>query len=110
MKKKSLIIICSVLIVIILSCFVYVSVGSQKAEKLMIQYLENKGYTIQKDIYDIDVRHSFLNIILSYNEWGINVKYNDEKEAIYIYTIKNGKIVEAGVSGTVEKEDLKHKD
>lgn len=57
----------------------------------------------------IDVNHSFLNIILPYNEWIIKVQYADEPNAIYSHTIKVGKIVETGVLGDVDKEDLKHK-
>lgn len=46
--------------------------------------------------------------VLSYNEWTIQVRYADEPDAIYIYTNKNGQIVDSGVSGSVDKEDLKH--
>ena len=73
----------------------------------MWEYLEEKGY-MHTEIQSIDVNHSFLNIILSYNEWSIAVVYTDEPTSIYYYHIKNGSIVEDGVSGTTDKEDLKH--
>lgn len=108
MKKKMLMIITTILLIVALSCFLYVFKGTKNAEKLMWEYLETKGY-VTEQIKNIDVNHSFLNIILSYNEWIIKVQYVDEPNAIYGYTIKDGKIVETGVSGDIEKEDLKHK-
>ena len=49
-----------------------------------------------------------MNILLSYNEWTIDVVFEDEPTTIYKYTLKDGIIVESGVSGTTDKEDLKH--
>lgn len=106
MKRKG-IILAVIMIVIILSCSIYVFAGIKKAEKLMWEYLGEKGYTTT-EIQSTDVNHSFLNIILSYNEWNIAVVYSDEPTSIYSYHIKNGSIVEGGVSGTTNKEDLKH--
>lgn len=106
MKKKIFIMVTS-LVIIALACSIYVFNGTRNAEKLMWGYLEAKGYDTEQ-IGNIDVKHSFLNIILSYNEWTINVQYVDEPNAIYIYTIKDGQIKDAGISGNVDKEDLKH--
>ena len=109
MKRKGFNIAVGILAVIILICFIYVFTGTKNAEKLMQVYLEDKGYTTE-EIQSIDVNHSFLNIILSYNEWSILVRYADEPDAIYIFTVKNGQIEDSGVSGSVDKEDLKHKE
>ena len=109
MKRKGFNIAVGILAVIILICFIYVFTGTKNAEKLMQVYLEDKGYTTE-EIQSIDVNHSFLNIILSYNEWSIHVRYADEPDAIYIFTVKNGQIEDSGVSGSVDKEDLKHKE
>lgn len=108
MKKKTLIIIDSIVVFIALSSSIYVFAGTKNAEKLMWEYLEAKGYTTEH-IENIDVKHSFLNIILSYNEWAIKVQYADEPNALYMFTIKDGQIKEGGISGSVDKEDLKHK-
>ncbi len=43
-----------------------------------------------------------------YNEWNIKVIFTDEPTSIYSYHIKDGSIVEGGVSGTTNKEDLNH--
>lgn len=109
MKRKSFYVAVGILAVIVLSCFLYIIAGTNKAEKLMREYLDNKGYTTE-EIKMIDVNHSFLNIVLSYKEWSIHVRYADEPDAIYIYTIKNGKIKASGVSGSVDKEELKHRE
>ena len=106
--KKALIIFATVLVIVVISSFLYVFIGEKNAEKLVWEHLENKGYTTEQ-IKSIDINHSFLNVILSYNEWNIKVQYIDEPDAIYGYTIKDGKIVETGVTGDVDKEDLKHK-
>jgi hypothetical protein len=106
MKKRLTIIVASIL-VIALTCFIYVLGGTKNSEKLMWEYLKAKGYAAEQ-IENIDVKHSFLNILLSYNEWIIRVQYVDEPEAIYLYTIKDGQIKDAGISGSVDKEDLKH--
>ena len=107
MKSKRLYMSIGVLAVFVLSGFVYIFTGTKNSEKLMQEYLEAKGFSTA-EIQSIDVNHSFLNAVLSYNEWNIQVQYADEPEAIYIYTVNNGQINEAGVSGSVDKEDLKH--
>ncbi|NPV90259.1 MAG: DUF3139 domain-containing protein [Firmicutes bacterium] len=109
MKRKGFYIAVGILAVIVLNCSIYVFTGTKNTEKLMWSYLEDKGYTGQ-EIQSIDVNHSFLNTILSYNEWIIHVRYADEPDAVYIYTVKNGQIKAAGVSGSVDKEKLKHKE
>lgn len=106
MKRKG-IILAGIVVIIILSSVVYVSAGTKKVEKLMWEYLGENGYTTA-EIQSIDVNHSFLNIILSYNEWNIAVVYSDEPTSIYYYHLKNDTIVQGGVSGTTDKEDLKH--
>lgn len=109
MKRKGFYIVIGILVVIVLTCSIYVFAGTKNIEKLMWVYLEDKGFTTE-EIQSINVKHSFLNIILSYNEWSIHVQYADEPDATYIYTVKNGQIRQAGVSGSVDKEDLKHKE
>ena len=73
MKRKGFYIASGILAVIVLTLFIYVLTGTKNTEKLMWAYLEGKGYTTQ-EIQSIDVNHSFLNIILSYNEWSIHVQ------------------------------------
>lgn len=107
MKRKRIIIASCIIALFIISCYCYVSIGTKNAEKLMLEYLNETGY-MKSEIKSIDVNHSFLNIFLSYNEWSIGVVYFDEPTSTYYYHIKNDNIVEGGVSGTTDKESLKH--
>lgn len=93
MKKRNFIISACVAAVIAISCVIYVFVGSEKAENLMWKYLNEQGYT-QAEIKSINVRHSFLNLIFSYDEWMIGVVYTNEPLAEYNYSINNGSIKE----------------
>ena len=107
MKKKIITGFCILLVLIILGGFLYVGIGRNNLENQMWDYLKQENYT-EADIQSIEVKHSFANILLSYNEWIIEVVYEDEPTSVYKYTLRDGSIVESGVSGTTEKEDLKH--
>lgn len=85
----------------------YVIIGSNNVETKAWDYLENKGYQ-EDEIQSLEVTHSFLNIILSYDEWKIKVVYADEPTSTYSYRIVDDEIIEGGVSGTTDKEALKH--
>lgn len=98
-----IIVVCTVFIVMI----GYVVIGSNYIEKKAWNYLESKGYSTQ-EIQSVEVTHSYLNAILSYDEWKIKVVYTDEPTSVYSYRIVDGVIIEGGVSGTTDKEDLKH--
>ena len=107
MKKKVITGCCILLVLIILGGFLYVGIGRSNLESKMWDYLKQENYT-EADIQNIEVKHSFANILLSYNEWTIEVVYEDEPTSVYKYTLRDGSIVESGVSGTTDKEDLKH--
>lgn len=98
-----IIVICTVLLVM----SGYVIIGSNNIEKKTWSYLESKGYETE-EIQSLKVTHSFLNPILSYDEWKIKVVYVDEPTSVYSYRLVDDEIVEGGVSGTTDKEDLKH--
>jgi hypothetical protein len=42
-----------------------------------------------------------LNPLLSRDRWTIRVRLTDESEAIHLYTVKDGQIDEAAISGNV---------
>lgn len=107
MKKKVIIVCCALLAFVILSGALYVGIGRNNIENKMWDYLKQENYS-EADIKSIEVKHSFANIILSYNEWIIEVVYEDEPTSVYKYTLRDGNIVESGVSGSTDKEDLKH--
>ncbi|MEG0912825.1 MAG: DUF3139 domain-containing protein [Oscillospiraceae bacterium] len=104
--KKNII---SIIVVCIVSVMMigYVVIGSNNIERKAWDYLKSKGYQTSK-IQSLEVTHSFLNLILSYDEWQIKVVYIDEPTSVYSYRLVDDKIVDGGVSGTTDKEDLKH--
>jgi len=98
-------------IIVVCTLFLVMSgnviIGSNNIEKKAWNYLESKGYKTE-EIQSLGVTHSFLNPILSYDEWTIKVVYVDEPTSVYSYRLVDDEIVEGGVSGTTDKEDLKH--
>ncbi|MTI69810.1 MAG: DUF3139 domain-containing protein [Firmicutes bacterium] len=101
MKKKILIIIL-ILVIIFSIPFVYVEVGKRKLYKRTFNYLTNvRGY--EKNEFKIEnPRHSFINRILSYPEWGIDVVFKDEPTRVYMYTydLSDNNIIQyGGVNG-----------
>jgi len=107
MRNRRLSTIAGLLIIVALAGYIYVIAGSRDLEEKMGQYLGAKGYQAE-EIKSIEVYHSFLNPLLSCDRWTIKVRYSDEPEAIYLYTVKDGKIKSAGATGSVNREDLKH--
>ena len=107
MKKKLFIGMCIFLAAVMLGSFLYVGIGKNIIKSKMWDYLKQENYS-ETNIKSMEVKHSFANILLSYDEWFIDVVYVDEPTSVYIYTLKDGNIVESGVSGTTGKEDLKH--
>ncbi len=69
--------------------------------------LENRGYTAH-DVHEIQIKHSYLNRILSYNEWRISVEFEKEPEILFWFTYRDNKIVFQGVSSepTLDKESV----
>ena len=104
-KKKIVFIVLTVIIIGLIS---YVLIGGAIIKNKMNDYLIDKGY-LTNEIENIKVSHSFINVLLSYNEWNITVKYADEPEVLYFYTYKNKEIVTNGIGGAgAEKDNLKH--
>lgn len=59
--------------------------------------LEYRGYTPQ-DVSEIKIKHSYLNRILSYNEWRISVEFEEEPDVFFWFTYRDKKIIFQGVS------------
>lgn len=110
MKKKTVFIVSGALLVAIILCgCLYVGIRSNHIKNEMWDYLKANNYE-ETEIKSVDVKHSVMNVFLSYNEWTIDVVFEDEQTSVYKYTVKEGSIVQNGVSGTTNKEDLKHLD
>ena len=103
--------ILSIVLIAIISSVIYVSIGKNVQKNHVMEYLENNGYS-QSQILSIKAQHSFLNIILGYQEWGVEIVFADEPDISYGYRYdsKEG-VTQGGVSGgdmNTKKEDLKH--
>lgn len=101
-KKKVLFIILSIIIITII---LYVLLCSLSIRSKMNRYLTDRGDTAS-EIESVKVKHSFINLLLSYDEWSIQVRYYDEPDVAYFYRYKNNEIVFGGISGGTKDKDL----
>ena len=69
--------------------------------------LEYRGYMAQ-DVSEIKIDHSYLNRILSYNEWRISVEFVKEPDVLFWFTYRDDKIIFQGVSSEpmLDKESV----
>ena len=69
--------------------------------------LECRGYTAQ-DVSEIKIEHSYLNRILSYDEWIISVEFKKEPDILFLFTYRDEKIIFEGVSSEpmLDKEEI----
>jgi len=105
MKNKKIIIILTIIVIVIGIILSYKIIAGNNIKNKTYEFLETKGYTIE-DISNIEIKHSFLNKLLSYNEWRIFVTFESEPEIIFSFTYRNNEIVKQGVTS----EDLLDKD
>ena len=95
MKKG---IIFSVLIsAIVIGLILNVFVMKKFIKSYTIVEIENKGYN-SSDISNIEIKHSYINKILSYNEWIISIEFEKEPNVYFWFTYKDNKILFEGVS------------
>lgn len=106
-QRKGLLIFGGIAAALVLAYGLYRFVGTQRADALLRNHLTERG-VLAEDIQSLDVNHSFLNAILFSKEWTIHLRYADEPDSLYIYTVKNGQVQSAGVAGSTDKDDLKH--
>ena len=95
MNKKK--IIMAVLLLIIVALCLNVFVQKKFIKTYTFTELEYRGYTAQ-DVSEIEIKHSYLNRILSYNEWRISVEFVEEPNVLFWFTYRDGKIIFQGVS------------
>lgn len=108
MKRKKIFIgITMVLLAIIVALCLNVLVQRKFIKTYTYTELENRGYTAQ-DVRAVDIKHSYLNRILSYNEWRISVEFEKEPEVFFWFTYRDDKIIFQGVSSDpmLEKESV----
>ena len=96
MKKIWLYILCTVVWIIMIVCG-YCMIQWHIIQDKTYSYLETYGYT-DEDIEQVDLKHSFLNKLLWYNEWRILVEFKKEPNIYYWFTYRNHEILKTWVS------------
>lgn len=110
MKKKKLIKTIVIVLLLIVFCLcLNVFIQRKLIKTYTYTELENRGYTAQ-DISEIKVNHSYLNKILSYNEWRISVEFDKEPDILFWFTYKDHKIVFQGVTSKpmLDKDEIRN--
>lgn len=95
MKRTKVLITILISIIVVLCMNVFVQ--KKFIRTYTITELEYRGYSIQ-DVQDIEIKHSYLNRLLSYNEWRISVEFKKEPDVLFWFTYRDNKIVFQGVS------------
>lgn len=95
--KKQVFILILLLILISGSIILYKVVAGNDIRNKTLEFLEEKGYT-ESDIFSVEIKHSFINRLLSYNEWRIFVVFNSEPDIEFAFTYRNNEIIRQGVS------------
>lgn len=108
---KRLIAVCVVIVILVTAIFAYKEIGGKAIESKTYEHLLTKGYD-REDVLDIEVLHSFVNKLLSYNEWRICVRFKAEPNVEFWYTYRNQEILRQGVSGTplLDKDEMQEYD
>ena len=108
MKRKKLF-IATIMIFIVFIVLLCLNVYIQQKFIKTYTYteLEYRGYTAQ-DVREIKIRHSYLNRILSYNEWRISVEFKEVPDILFWFTYRDNKIIFQGVSSDpmLDKEEI----
>ena len=108
MKRKK-VFISTIMVLIVFTVVLCLNVFVQQKFIKTYTYteLENRGYTAQ-DVSDIKIKHSYLNRILSYNEWRISVEFEKEPDILFWFTYRDNKIIFQGVSSDpmLDKESV----
>ncbi len=106
-KKKAFIISAALLAAIVFALGLNVFVRRKFIKASTYTELEYRGYTAQ-DVSEIKIEHSYLNRILSYNEWIISVEFKKEPGILFQFTYRDDDIIFEGVSSEplLDKEEI----
>ncbi len=110
--KKKIIVIFGMMVVFALAIVSHKVVVGNRIQEETYLYLETIGYT-QNDIEDIDIKHSFINKVLGYNEWRIFVEFEKEPHIIFAFTYRNDQMIRQGITSEItqlSKEEIEEYD
>lgn len=106
-RKKVLIATIIALVVFAVALCLNVFVQQKFIKTYTYTELEYRGYTTQ-DVDEIKINHSYLNRLLSYNEWRISVEFVKVPDVLFWFTYRDDKIIFQGVSSEpmLDKESI----
>ena len=106
-RKKLFITIIMILTALIVVLYLNIFVQQKFIKTYTYTELEYRGYSAQ-DVSEITIKHSYLNRILSYNEWRILVEFEKEPNILFWFTYRDDKIIFQGVSSEpmLDKESV----
>lgn len=104
--NKKVLCLCAILLIII-GLIVNVEIRKKFIKSDTYVELENRGYN-SSDIKNINVMHSYVNKILSYNEWRISVEFEEVPNIYFWFTYRNKQVIFQGVSSEpmMDKESV----
>ena len=96
--KKIVITFLAIVVIFLIAIASYKTIAGNKIEDKTYAFLETKGY-IKDDILDLDIKHSFIKKLLSFNEWRIFVTFKNEPDITFAFTYRNNEIIRQGING-----------
>ena len=103
--KKKLKISLGIILVLALAIVSYKLIASNSIKDKIYSHLETIGYT-QNDIDNVEIKHSFINKLLGYNEWRIFVEFESEPDIIFAFTYRDKQIIRQGITSKVTQLDI----
>ena len=106
MKKRAIVIL-AILVILIVTIASYKVIAGNEMKKRTYEFLQTKGYGVE-DVLKVEIKHSFINKLLSYNEWRIFVTFKSNPDIVFAFTYRNNEIVRQGVSSThlLDKDEI----
>lgn len=92
-----------ILMIVVIGVIAYVGLCRCIIMNRVNKYIAAKGYSIS-NIKDLDIRRSFLNRVLGYDEWGILVEFDKAPDVFFCFSYRKGEVSFEGVE-TVYTED-----
>ena len=103
--KKKLKISLGIILVLALAIVSYKLIANNSIKDKTYSHLETIGYT-QNDIDNVEIKHSFINKLLGYNEWRIFVEFESEPDIIFAFTYRDRQIIRQGITSKVTQLDI----
>ena len=93
MKRRKMI-ITTIIVLAVITVVLCLNVWVQQKFIKTYTYteLEYRGYTAQ-DISEVKIKHSYMNRILSYNEWRISVEFKKQLAILFWFTYRDNEII-----------------